>query len=105
MEGGAPPLAQPRGPPAGACPGGGGGGRGAGWGVGAPHRAAGGPRRGRIPEATLLGLALAGGALGGLAGMRLFHHKTRKARFFVGLPVMLALHLCILGALLFLQNR
>ena len=37
--------------------------------------------------------------------MRLFHHKTRKARFFVGLPVMLALHLCILGALLFLQNR
>ena len=64
-----------------------------------------GRQRGRIPEATLLGLALAGGALGGLAGMRLFHHKTRKARFFVGLPVMLALHLCILGALLFLQNR
>ena len=61
--------------------------------------------RGRIPEATLLGLALAGGALGGLAGMRLFHHKTRKARFFVGLPVMLALHLCILGALLFLPRQ
>lgn len=62
-------------------------------------------QRWRIPEAILLGLALAGGALGGLAGMRLFHHKTRKARFFVGLPMMLALHLCILGALLFLQNR
>ena len=40
--------------------------------------------RWRIPEATLLGLSLIGGALGGLAGMRLFHHKTRKARFFRG---------------------
>ena len=57
--------------------------------------------RWRIPEATLLGLSLIGGALGGLAGMRLFHHKTRKARFFVGVPVMLALQLGLGIALLF----
>ena len=57
--------------------------------------------RWRIPEATLLGLCLLGGALGGLAGMRLFHHKTRKARFFVGVPVMLALQLGLGIALLF----
>ena len=57
--------------------------------------------RWRIPEATLLGLSLIGGALGGLAGMRLFHHKTRKARFFVGVPVMLALQLGLGAALLF----
>ena len=54
-------------------------------------------RRWRIPEATLLGLCLLGGALGGLAGMHLFHHKTRKARFFVGVPVMLALSLAALA--------
>ena len=57
--------------------------------------------RWRIPEATLLGLCLLGGALGGLAGMHLFHHKTRKARFFVGVPVMLALQLGLGIALLF----
>ena len=62
-------------------------------------------QRWRIPEATLLGLALAGGALGGLAGMRLFHHKTRKARFFVGVPVMLALQLGLGAALLFFLRR
>ena len=37
--------------------------------------------RWRIPERALLGLALAGGAFGALAGMLLFHHKTRKAYF------------------------
>lgn len=57
--------------------------------------------RWRIPEATLLGLSLIGGALGGLAGMHLFHHKTRKARFFVGVPVMLAAQLGLGAAWLF----
>ena len=33
--------------------------------------------------------------------MHLFHHKTRKARFFVGVPVMLALQLGLGAALLF----
>src|SRR5699024_662772 len=61
--------------------------------------------RWRIPEPTLLGLARARRALGGLAGRRLFDPKARKARFYVGLPVMLALHLCILGALLFLPRQ
>jgi len=44
----------------------------------------------RIPEATLLGLAVAGGSIGGIGGMLLFRHKTRKPRFAVGLPVILA---------------
>lgn len=40
-----------------------------------------GSGRMRVPEAVLLGLALAGGTLGAYAGMRLFHHKTAKASF------------------------
>jgi len=42
-------------------------------------------RRGgwRIPEKSLLGLTLFGGGIGGLAGMLLFRHKTRKNFFWV----------------------
>ena len=32
----------------------------------------------RIPEATLLTVAALGGSIGCLAGMKVFHHKTRK---------------------------
>ena len=48
----------------------------------------------RIPERTLLLLALAGGSLGALAGMIMFRHKTRKPVFMYGIPVIL---LCQMG--------
>ena len=47
----------------------------------------------RIPEATLLGLAVAGGSIGALGGMFLFRHKTRKPRFRIGIPVILVMEL------------
>lgn len=56
----------------------------------------------RISERTLLGLALIGGTVGGLAAMRLFRHKTRKAGFFLGIPVMLAVQAALL---VFLKSR
>lgn len=37
--------------------------------------------KGRIPEAVLHGLALAGGTPGALAGQLVFRHKTRKLSF------------------------
>lgn len=46
--------------------------------------------RWRIPEATLLGIAFLGGSIGALLGMYLFRHKTRKAKFYVGIPLILA---------------
>ena len=48
-------------------------------------------RRGawRIPESTLIGVALLGGSFGAWAGMRYFHHKTRKKKFSVGIPLIL----------------
>ena len=55
-------------------------------------------RRGlwRIPESVLRFAAAAGGSAGALLGMHVFHHKTKKPRFYIGVPVMLLLHLVIL---------
>ncbi len=44
----------------------------------------------RIPEATLLALAFVG-PLGALIGMYLWHHKTKKPRFFITVPLFLIL--------------
>lgn len=52
--------------------------------------------RRRVRESTLLWLCAVGGALGGLLSMRLFRHKTRKKPFSIGVPVMLAVQVCLL---------
>ena len=54
----------------------------------------------RIPESTLLTVAILGGSLGSLLGMRLFHHKTRKPKFSIGIPLILALQLLFAAILL-----
>lgn len=54
----------------------------------------------RIPEKTLMGFAVLGGALGGFLGMKLFHHKTKHPLFYIGLPLTLGLHLVILAGLI-----
>lgn len=56
----------------------------------------------RIPESTLLTVAALGGSIGCYAGMRLFHHKTRKPKFYIGVPVIFAVQLLI--AAYFLQR-
>lgn len=53
-------------------------------------------RRRRVPEAALLGCALLGGGAGGLLGMAVFRHKTRKPLFRFLVP----LGLCAQAALL-----
>lgn len=47
----------------------------------------------RIPEASLLCLAMAGGALGAYIGMQLFHHKTKHKKFIFLVPLFLLLWL------------
>ena len=49
----------------------------------------------RIRIITLLGLAFIGGELGGLLAMKIFHHKTNKKCFTIGLPLMLVMHMII----------
>lgn len=45
----------------------------------------------RIPEKTLLGVAVLGGSVGAMAGMKYFHHKTKHWYFRYGLPVIFLL--------------
>ena len=43
----------------------------------------------RIQESTLITLVLLGGGIGGIIGMYVFRHKTKKPRFYIGYPVIL----------------
>ena len=56
--------------------------------------------RRRIPEASLLFSCLAGGAVGGFVGMHLFHHKIRKPKFYVTVPLLVVLDAAIFVAVL-----
>ena len=53
----------------------------------------------RIPEAMLLGTAMVGGSLGALAGMYLCRHKTRKAKFYISIPIMFLLQVLLVLAI------
>lgn len=55
----------------------------------------------RIPERTLFVLAAIGGSLGGILGMRLFHHKTLHPQFRYGFPAILILQLILAGFLVY----
>ena len=49
----------------------------------------------RIPEATLLGLAVIGGSIGALLGMKVWHHKTMHKKFKYGLPLIILLQITL----------
>lgn len=47
----------------------------------------------RIPEATLMTVAALGGSVGSLLGMYTVRHKTKRPKFTVGIPLLLALQI------------
>lgn len=47
--------------------------------------------RWRIPESTLLGVAVIGGTVGAFLGMMFFRHKIRKWKFVLGVPLIFVL--------------
>lgn len=47
----------------------------------------------RIPEAVLFTIAIIGGSIGSIIGMRFFHHKTRHWYFVYGMPAILILQI------------
>lgn len=53
----------------------------------------------RIPENTLMLLALAGGSVGALLGMRTWRHKTQHAKFKYGIPAIILVQIFLAGYL------
>lgn len=49
----------------------------------------------RVPEANLIGLAIAGGSIGAFFAMKVFHHKTKHAKFYIGVPVIFFLQIAL----------
>ena len=52
-------------------------------------------KRRRVPEVTLFALAILGGSIGGIAGMLLFRHKTKKTAFYLGFPLIFLAQLAL----------
>jgi uncharacterized membrane protein YsdA (DUF1294 family) len=52
----------------------------------------------RVPEKVLLVLAIAGGTIGALVGMRLFRHKTSKESFRVKFLLVIVLQIALVAA-------
>jgi uncharacterized membrane protein YsdA (DUF1294 family) len=50
----------------------------------------------RISEATLLMLAVIGGTIGALLGMKVWHHKTMHLKFKYGLPLILLAQIALI---------
>ena len=55
----------------------------------------------RVTEARLLWIAVAGGSIGALLGMKIWHHKTKHNKFRFGLPAIFILHLAAFLAALY----
>ena len=49
----------------------------------------------RVPERTLLLVCALGGSAAMLATMRVIRHKTKHAKFMVGIPVMIAAQIAV----------
>lgn len=50
----------------------------------------------RISESALFTLVLLGGGIGGIAGMYVFRHKTKKMRFVIGFPAILIFEIFVI---------
>lgn len=57
--------------------------------------------RWRIPESTLLLLAVIGGSIGAYLGMKVWHHKTRHKKFKYGIPAIIILQIVLIGLYIF----
>ena len=56
----------------------------------------------RIPEASMFTIAILGGSVGVMLGMRAFHHKTLHTSFTVGMPLILFFEVCLVIIMIYL---
>lgn len=53
-------------------------------------------RKWRIPESTLLLLAIIGGSVGAWCGVKVWHHKTLHKKFIYGIPLIVIIQISII---------
>ena len=59
----------------------------------------------RIPERTIMSVAVCGGSVGVLLGMYAFRHKTKHLKFTIGVPLILSVQILIaIFALIYMQK-
>ncbi len=56
----------------------------------------------RVKESSLLIVAAIGGGIGMYIAMKLFHHKTRKNKFKVGVPVIVLTEIALVSIIYFI---
>ena len=54
----------------------------------------------RVPETTLLLLAIIGGSVGAWCGVKVWHHKTMHLKFKYGIPLIMAVQVDLLLCLM-----
>ena len=54
----------------------------------------------RVPETTLLLLAIVGGSVGAWCGVKVWHHKTMHLKFKYGIPLIMAVQVGLLVCLI-----
>ena len=54
----------------------------------------------RVPETTLLLLAIVGGSVGAWCGVKVWHHKTMHLKFKYGIPLIMAVQVDLLLCLM-----
>lgn len=59
----------------------------------------------RVSEFTLIALAMTGGCIGAIAGMFVWHHKTKKTKFRILVPLSLLLHIFLVCFLTYQNNH
>lgn len=58
----------------------------------------------RIPEATLIWMAVVGGSIGAILGMKVWHHKTLHKKFKYGIPAITIIQIILIGYLTYYFN-
>lgn len=49
----------------------------------------------RISEHTLMMISLIGGSIGTILGMKIFRHKTKHVKFYIGVPIIFFIQLIL----------
>lgn len=57
----------------------------------------------RIPESQLMLISAMGGSFAMYLAMKKYHHKTKHAKFTVGIPIIMVLQIALFGFILWLR--